>query len=186
MSAIEPRRRAFPCGVWPGVMNSPGVRFTLIAVQADLERRDVERPARRSEPRPALRGAMVPVEMTRSSPRSLRRKKYSSIAAALCDLVQVPFEGAELASSAGNTGALMAMGAFSCQDVPGWELPAMGRCPIARRAYPHGSAGAPHASADDRISLAAGSASWDPSWPPIWRAAHDRENRRVGLLNIGE
>src|SRR5216684_2617850 len=97
----------------------PGVRFTLIGRQADLER---ETSNGRTPPNLACVFTAQVVEMTDHPREALRRKKDSSMRRAL-DLVKA--HEANACVSAGNTGALMAMAHFVLKMLPGVERPAI-------------------------------------------------------------
>src|SRR5450631_2460078 len=97
----------------------PGVRFTLIGRQADLER---ETSNGRVPPNLACVFTAQVVEMTDHPREALRRKKDSSMRRAL-DLVKA--HEANACVSAGNTGALMAMAHFVLKMLPGVERPAI-------------------------------------------------------------
>src|SRR6202790_5812678 len=97
----------------------PGVRFTLTARQADLER---ETSNGRTPSNLACVFTAQVVEMTDHPREALRRKKDSSMRRAL-DLVKA--REANACVSAGNTGALMAMAHFVLKMLPGADRPAL-------------------------------------------------------------
>src|SRR3984957_13314187 len=154
----------------------PGVQFTLIGRQADLERETSN--GRMPSNLACVFTAQV-VEMTDHPREALRRKKDPSMRRAL-DLVK-PRE-ANACVSAGNTGALMAMAHFVLKMLPGVERPAIVSLIPSRGGHTY------------MLDLGA-NASCTPAHlcqfavmgsvlAADLEGAHERP--RVGLLNIGE
>ena len=97
---------------------NPGVQFTLVGLEADLEREL----AGRTPANIARLHATQVVAMTDHPRDALRRKKDSSMRRAI-DLVRSG--EASACVSAGNTGALMATAHFVLKMLPGVERPAI-------------------------------------------------------------
>ena len=154
----------------------PGVRFTLIGRQADLER---ETSNGRTPSNLACVFAAQVVEMTDHPREALRRKKDSSMRRAL-DLVKA--REANACVSAGNTGALMAMAHFVLKMLPGVERPAIGSLIPSRGGHTYMLDLGANASATPEQLLQFG--VMGSILAADLEGAHDRP--RVGLLNIGE
>jgi glycerol-3-phosphate acyltransferase PlsX len=154
----------------------PGVRFTLIGRQADLERETSH--GRMPSNLACVFTAQV-VEMTDHPREALRRKKDSSMRRAL-DLVKT--REANACVSAGNTGALMAMAHFVLKMLPGVERPAIGSLIPSRGGHTYMLDLGANASATPeqlrQFGVMGSILASDVD------GAHDRP--RVGLLNIGE
>src|SRR5882762_5621303 len=154
----------------------PGVRFTLIGRQADLER---ETSNGRAPSNLACVFTTQVVEMTDHPREALRRKKDSSMRRAL-DLVKA--READACVSAGNTGALMAMAHFVLKMLPGVERPAIGSLIPSRGGHTYMLDLGANASATPEQLLQFG--IMGSILASDLEGAHDRP--RVGLLNIGE
>ena len=154
----------------------PGVRFTLIGREADLERETSN--GRLPSNLACVFTAQV-VEMTDHPREALRRKKDSSMRRAL-DLVKA--REANACVSAGNTGALMAMAHFVLKMLPGVERPAIGSLIPSRGGHTYMLDLGANASATPEQLLQFG--VMGSILAADLEGAHDRP--RVGLLNIGE
>jgi glycerol-3-phosphate acyltransferase PlsX len=154
----------------------PGVRFTLIGRQADLER---ETSYGRLPSNLACVFTAQVVEMTDHPREALRRKKDSSMRRAL-DLVKA--REANACVSAGNTGALMAMAHFVLKMLPGVERPAIGSLIPSRGGHTYMLDLGANASATPEQLLQFG--IMGSILASDLEGAHDKP--RVGLLNIGE
>jgi glycerol-3-phosphate acyltransferase PlsX len=154
----------------------PGVRFTLIGRQGDLER---EMSNGRTPSNLVCVFTAQVVEMTDHPREALRRKKDSSMRRAL-DLVKA--RDANACVSAGNTGALMAMAHFVLKMLPGVERPAIGSLIPSRGGHTYMLDLGANASATPEQLLQFG--IMGSVLAADLQGAHDRP--RVGLLNIGE
>jgi phosphate acyltransferase len=154
----------------------PGVRFTLIGRQGDLER---EMSNGRTPSNLVCVFTAQVVEMTDHPREALRRKKDSSMRRAL-DLVKA--RDADACVSAGNTGALMAMAHFVLKMLPGVERPAIGSLIPSRGGHTYMLDLGANASATPEQLLQFG--IMGSVLAADLQGAHDRP--RVGLLNIGE
>jgi glycerol-3-phosphate acyltransferase PlsX len=154
----------------------PGVRFTLIGRQADMER---EMSNGRTPSNLACVFTAQVVEMTDHPREALRRKKDSSMRRAL-DLVKA--RDANACVSAGNTGALMAMAHFVLKMLPGVERPAIGSLIPSRGGHTYMLDLGANASATPEQLLQFG--IMGSILAADLAGAHDKP--RVGLLNIGE
>jgi len=154
----------------------PGVRFTLIGRQADMER---EMSNGRTPSNLACVFTAQVVEMTDHPREALRRKKDSSMRRAL-DLVKA--REANACVSAGNTGALMAMAHFVLKMLPGVERPAIGSLIPSRGGHTYMLDLGANASATPEQLLQFG--IMGSILASDLEGAHDKP--RVGLLNIGE
>jgi phosphate acyltransferase len=154
----------------------PGVRFTLIGRQGDLER---EMSNGRTPSNLVCVFTAQVVEMSDHPREALRRKKDSSMRRAL-DLVKA--RDANACVSAGNTGALMAMAHFVLKMLPGVERPAIGSLIPSRGGHTYMLDLGANASATPEQLLQFG--IMGSVLAADLQGAHDRP--RVGLLNIGE
>src|SRR5450631_445217 len=154
----------------------PGVRFTLIGRQADLER---ETSNGRMPSNLVCAFATQVVEMTDHPREALRRKKDSSMRRAL-DLVRA--REANACVSAGNTGALMAMAHFVLKMLPGVERPAIGSLIPSRGGHTYMLDLGANAACTPEQLLQFG--VMGSILAADLEGAHERP--RVGLLNIGE
>ncbi len=160
---------------------TPGVQFTLIGRQSDLQSAGAGAAgtAADSLPNVSCVFATEVVEMTDHPREALRRKKDSSMRRAL-DLVKAG--QASACVSAGNTGALMAMAHFVLKMLPGVERPAIGSLIPSRGGHTY------------MLDLGANASCTPPQlvqfgvMGSILASGLDgaHENPRVGLLNIGE
>src|ERR1700676_1062169 len=154
----------------------PGVRFTLIGRQADLER---ETSNGRTPSNLACVFAAQVVEMTDHPREALRRKKDSSMRRAI-DLVKA--REAHACVSAGNTGALMATAHFVLKMLPGVERPAIVSLIPSRGGHTYMlDLGANASCTPAQLSQFA---VMGTVLAADLEGAHERP--RVGLLNIGE
>ena len=120
----------------------------------------------------------IAVRMDDKPSQALRHGRWKSSMWLAIDAVK---KGeADVAVSAGNTGALMAMAKFACARWPGIERPAIAALWPTLRGEASCSTSAPRSAPMPSIW------STSPSWAPPWRAScSDIERPTVGLLNIG-
>lgn len=153
----------------------PHVRYLLAGRQADIE------PLLESYPKLRAASRVVPVDHvvlgTDKPSQALRRGRDSSMGRA----IQAVKDGeADVAVSAGNTGALMAMARFILRTMPGIDRPALvSLLPTARGESVMLDLGANvDSTADNLVQFAVMGAVFA-------RTVLGLERPRVGLLNIG-
>ncbi len=159
------------------VRNHPELKLILVGDESQI--RHLAGPAATQfGDRLCIRHASEVVEMHESPARAVRGKKDSSMRVAI-DLVK---EGSAAACvSAGNTGALMAIAKFVLKTIPGIDRPAIVATVPNRTGHTHVlDLGANvDCTAEHLFQFAV-------MGYELVRAVEDREQPRLGLLNIGE
>lgn len=118
------------------------------------------------------------VEMHESPSKALRFKKDSSMRVAI-DLIKAGV--ADACVSAGNTGALMAIAKFVLKTLPGIDRPAIISAVPAVKGHTHVLDLGANVDCSAQHLLQFAVMGYE-----LVRAVEDKENPRVGLLNIGE
>ncbi len=155
----------------------PRLNLILVGDETVLKRH-LNGASERFGDRIAIRHASETVEMHESPSKALRNKKDSSMRVAI-NLVK---DGAASASvSAGNTGALMAIAKIVLKTIPGIDRPAIIATVPARLGHTHVlDLGANvDCTAEHLFQFAV-------MGHELVRAVEDKEQPRIGLLNIGE
>ena len=155
----------------------PRLNLILVGDETVLKRH-LNGASERFGDRIAIRHASETVEMHESPSKALRNKKDSSMRVAI-NLVK---DGAASACvSAGNTGALMAIAKFVLKTIPGIDRPAIIATVPARLGHTHVlDLGANvDCTAEHLFQFAV-------MGHELVRAVEDKEQPRIGLLNIGE
>lgn len=159
------------------VRNHPDLKLILVGDESQI-RRLAGSAASEFGDRLCIRHASEVVEMHESPARAVRGKKDSSMRVAI-DLVK---EGSAAACvSAGNTGALMAIAKFVLKTIPGIDRPAIVATVPSRTGHTHVlDLGANvDCSAEHLFQFAV-------MGYELVRAVEERDQPRLGLLNIGE
>ena len=159
------------------IEKSPHVRLILVGDREGLAHYLGNAESRFGN-RLAVRHASERIEMHESPSKALRYKKDSSMRVAI-DLIK---EGvADACVSAGNTGALMAIAKFVLKTLPGIDRPAIITAVPSLVGHTHVlDLGANvDCSAEHLLQFAV-------MGYELVRAVEEKENPRVGLLNIGE
>lgn len=161
------------------IENDPSLRLILVGDEAQIAGHLGAAAARtRFGDRLRVRHASERVEMHESPSKALRYKKNSSMRVAI-DLIK---EGvADACVSAGNTGALMAIAKFVLKTLPGIDRPAIISAVPSMNSHTYVlDLGANvDCSAEHLLQFAV-------MGYELVRAVEDKDNPRVGLLNIGE
>jgi glycerol-3-phosphate acyltransferase PlsX len=156
---------------------NPGLHLILVGDEPTLKRH-LDGAAERFGTRIAIRHATEIVEMHESPAKALRNKKDSSMRVAI-NLVK---DGdAAACVSAGNTGALMAIAKFVLKTIPGIDRPAIISPVPSKTGHTHVlDLGANvDCTAEHLFQFAV-------MGYELVRAVEDKDQPRIGLLNIGE
>lgn len=155
----------------------PSLRLILVGDQLQLSGYLRDAPQRFGE-RLAVRHASEQVEMHESPSKALRYKKDSSMRVAI-DLIK---EGsADACVSAGNTGALMAIAKFVLKTLPGIDRPAIISAVPATTGHTYVLDLGANVDCSAQHLLQFAVMGYE-----LVRAVEEKDNPRVGLLNIGE
>ncbi len=170
-----------PSVVVPAALESlardPYLRLILVGDEARLTEEMAAANGRCSD-RLQIRHASEQVEMHEAPSKALRYKKDSSMRVAI-DLIKTG--EADACVSAGNTGALMAIAKFVLKTLPGIDRPAIISAVPSVTGHTHVlDLGANvDCSAEHLLQFAV-------MGYELVRAVEEKDNPRVGLLNIGE